>query len=150
MKYSRRRPDRRRGKGLLTTRDIEIVRDDWEKVELIADRAASLLYDRLFALDRRLRLLFPLDLEDQKLKVIRMLGAAVYGLSNPDVLVPILRTLGRKHFAIGVRNEDYATLAEALIWTLRQGIGEAFTAEHEAAWTRVYGELAGHMQADIH
>ena len=136
--------------GMLTARDIEIVRDDWEKVELIADQAATLLYDRLFALDRNLRLLFPLDLEAQKVKVIRMLGVAIYGLSDPDVLAPILRTLGRKHFERGVRDQDYDTLAEALIWTLRQGLGGAFDAEHEAAWTRVYAALAVHMRADIH
>ena len=135
---------------MLTARDIEIVRDDWEKVELIAYEAATLLYDRLFALDRSLRLLFPLDLQDQKLKLIRMLGAAIYGLSDPDVLAPILRTLGRKHFELGVRDHDYDTLAQALIWTLRQGLGAAFDAEHEAAWTRVYATLAAHMRADIH
>jgi hypothetical protein len=38
----------------------------------------------MFALDRSLRLLFPLDLEEQKRKVIRMLGAAIYGLSTRD------------------------------------------------------------------
>ena len=68
---------------MMSERDIEIVRSDWEKVELIADQAATLLYDRLFALDPAIRLLFPPDLEDQKLKVIRMLGAAIYGLSIP-------------------------------------------------------------------
>jgi len=135
---------------MLTSRDIEIVRDDWEKVELIADQAAALLYDRLFTLDRNLRLLFPLDLADQKLKVIRMLGAAIYGLSDPDVLRPILRGLGRRHFELGVRDQDYETLAEALFWTLRQGLGPAFDAEHEAAWQRVYAALAAHMRADIH
>ena len=134
----------------MTNRDIELVRDDWEKVELIADQAATLLYDRLFALDRELRLLFPLDLADQKLKVIRMLGAAIYGLSDPDVLEPILRSLGRKHFELGVRDRDYDTLAQALLWTLRQGLGAAFDAEHEAAWTRAYALLAGRMRADIH
>jgi hemoglobin-like flavoprotein len=135
---------------MLTARDIEIVRDDWEKVELIADQAATLLYDRLFALDRKLRLLFPLDLAEQKLKVIRMLGAAIYGLSDPEVLEPILRALGRKHFELGVRDQDYETLAEALMWTLRQGLGDTFDAEHEAAWTRVYAALAARMRADIH
>jgi hemoglobin-like flavoprotein len=135
---------------MLTARDIEIVRDDWEKVEAMADQAATLLYDRLFALDRKLRFLFPIDLAAQKLKVIRLLGAAIYGLSDPDVLTPILRTLGRKHFEYGVRDQDYELLAEALIWTLRQGLGDAFDAEHEAAWTRVYSVLTAHMRADIH
>ena len=134
---------------MVNERDIEIVRSDWEKVELMADTAATLLYDRLFALDPDIRLLFPPDLEEQKLKVIRMLGAAIYGLSDPEVLIPILHLLGRKHFAFGVRARDYATLADALLWTLRQGLGDAFDAEHEAAWKSVYAELAEHMQADL-
>jgi len=135
---------------LLTARDIEIVRSDWEKVERAGEAAATLLYDRLFSLDRRIRLLFPLDLEEQKLKVIRMLGAAIHGLSNPDVLLPILRLLGRKHVAFGVREEHYAMLADALIWTLRQALAGAFDEEHEAAWTRVYTVLATHMQMDAY
>ena len=134
---------------MVSDRDIEIVRSDWEKVELMADAAATLLYDRLFALDPGIRLLFPPDLEEQKLKVIRMLGASIYGLSDPDVLIPILHLLGRKHFAFGVRERDYATLADALLWTLRMGLGEAFDGEHETAWKHVYAELAEHMQADL-
>ena len=134
---------------MVSERDIEIVRSDWEKVELIADTAATLLYDRLFSLDPGIRLLFPLDLEEQKLKVLRMLGASIYGLSDPEVLIPILHLLGRKHFAFGVRAQDYDTLAEALLWTLQRGLGDAFDASHEVAWKRVYAELAAHMQADL-
>ena len=134
---------------MVSERDIEIVRSDWEKVELIADAAATLLYDRLFALDPSIRLLFPLDLEEQKLKVLRMLGASIYGLSDPEVLSPILHLLGRKHHAFGVRAGDYATLADALVWTLQQGLGDAFDAAHEAAWKSVYAELSTHMQADL-
>jgi nitric oxide dioxygenase len=135
---------------LLTAHDIEIVRGDWEKVEAIADAAATLLYDRLFALDPQLRLLFPPDLEEQKRKVIRILGATLHGLSDPEVLFPILRLLGRKHVALGVRPHHYATLASALTWTLRKGLGNAFDGEHEAAWTHVYAVLAAHMQTDAH
>jgi hemoglobin-like flavoprotein len=135
---------------LLTAHDIEIVRGDWEKVEAIADAAATLLYDRLFALDPQIRLLFPLDVEEQKLKVIRMLGAAIHGLSDPEVLFPILRLLGRKHVAFGVRPHHYATLASALLWTLQRGLGDAFDDQHEAAWTHVYAVLAAQLQTDAH
>ena len=78
-----------------------------------------------------------------------MLGASIYGLSDPEVLIPILHLLGRKHHGFGVRAADYATLADALLWTLQQGLGEAFDAQHEAAWKHVYAELAAHMQADL-
>jgi hemoglobin-like flavoprotein len=135
---------------LLTAHDIDIVRGDWEKVEAVADAAATLLYDRLFALDPQLRLLFPMDLEAQKRKAIGTLGVAIYGLSDPDVLFPILHLLGRKHVAFGVRAHHYATLASALIWTLRRSLGDAFDGEHEAAWIHVYAVLAAHMQTGAH
>ena len=135
---------------MLTAREIEIVRGEWEKVEAIADAAATLLYDRLFALDPQIRVLFPLDLEEQKVKAIQVLGVALQGLSDPEVLFPILRLLGRKHVTFGVRPHHYATLASALIWTLRTGLGDAFDDEHEAAWTHVYAVLTAHMQTGAH
>ena len=34
----------------------------------------------------------------------------------------------------------------ALLWTLAQGLGSAFTNEVEEAWTTVYSMLAGEMK----
>jgi len=45
-----------------------------------------------------------------------------------------------------VVDDDYDTVAEALIWTLEQGLGEAFTPDVADAWVAVYGFLAGIMQ----
>jgi len=130
----------------LSRRDIRIVQRDWAKVERIADTAATLFYDRLFALDPSVRPLFKGDMAAQKVKLTRMIGAAVYGLRDAEVLMPILRHLGQKHARLGVRDEHYATVGEALIETLRQGLGQGFGADNEAAWTRVYGVLAEGMK----
>jgi hemoglobin-like flavoprotein len=138
------------GTALLTAHDIQIVRGDWERVEASADAAATLLYDRLFALDPQIRLLFPLDLAAHKLKVIQMLGVAVHGLSDPGVLFPILRLLGRKLVAFGVRPHHYETLASALTSTLHEELGDAFDDEHEAAWADVCAVLSAHIQTDAH
>jgi hemoglobin-like flavoprotein len=131
---------------MLTQREIEIVQRDWDKIELIADQAATLLYDKLFTLAPGVRRLFPANLADQKTKLVRMLGTAIYGLSQPDVLMPIIAHLGRKHVLFGVRNDDYETLAIALLWTLRQGLGSQFGPENEAAWTKAYAVLADAMK----
>ena len=40
-----------------------------------------------------------------------------------------------------------ATVGEALIWTLGQGLGPAFTDEAREAWLAAYTLLAGVMQA---
>ena len=132
---------------MLTKRDIEIVQSDWEKVEPVAETAARLLYDRLFVLDPSARSLFPADIADQRRKLVRMIGAAVYGLANPEILMPLVRFLGRKHVRFGVRDEHYDTVGAALLWTLKQELGPAFGPESEAAWSRVYAVLVEAMRS---
>jgi hemoglobin-like flavoprotein len=41
----------------------------------------------------------------------------------------------------------YDTVDAALLWTLEQGLGDVFTPEVRAAWTKLYGVLATTMQA---
>jgi hemoglobin-like flavoprotein len=45
-----------------------------------------------------------------------------------------------------VSEAHHATVAEALLWTLGQGLGPAFTDEVREAWTDTYIALAGVMQ----
>jgi hemoglobin-like flavoprotein len=54
--------------------------------------------------------------------------------------------LGRKHTGYGVRPEHYDVVGEALLWTLGQGLGDAFTIETEEAWTAAYVLLSTVMQ----
>jgi hemoglobin-like flavoprotein len=124
--------------GGLPARTIELVQASWASVLPIADVAATLFYDRLFELDPSLRALFKSDLGEQKKKLMLTLGVAVDGLRTPAKLVPVLQTLGVRHAGYMVVERHYATVGEALIWTLREGLGEAFTPEVEAAWAEVY------------
>jgi hemoglobin-like flavoprotein len=61
--------------------------------------------------------------------------------------MPAVRQLGRRHAAYGVRPEHYATVGEALIWTLEQGLGADFTPATRRAWTDAYASLAWAMIA---
>ena len=61
--------------------------------------------------------------------------------------MPTLHGLGRRHRGYGVEDRHYATVGEALIWTLGQGLGPAFTDEARDAWLAAYTLLAGVMQA---
>jgi hemoglobin-like flavoprotein len=71
---------------------------------------------------------------------------AVRGLDNLPALVPAVEHLGKRHVRYGVRAEHYETVAEALLWTLQTGLGDAFTPAVRDAWVAVYGVLAGVMQ----
>jgi nitric oxide dioxygenase len=45
-----------------------------------------------------------------------------------------------------VRDEHYAKVGDALIWTLEQGLKPSFTREAREAWTALYGTVAATMQ----
>jgi nitric oxide dioxygenase len=130
---------------MLTADDIVLVRASFAKVLPIKDAAADLFYDRLFEL-RRSSGMFPSDLREQKQKLMAMIAAAVGGLDDLNTLIPKVKALGARHAGYGVTVKDYATVADALMWTLDRGLGEAFTPEVRSAWAKVYGVLAGTMQ----
>jgi len=56
-----------------------------------------------------------------------MLNIAVKLLDNPDELVPILNDLGKRHVLRSVKKEYYPVVGEALIATLKAGLGADFT-----------------------
>jgi hemoglobin-like flavoprotein len=100
----------------------------------------------LFALDPALKPLFKGDMTEQGRKLMAMIGVAVANLHNLDSVVPAVQDLGRRHAGYGVLAEHYATVAEALLWTLQQGLGDDFTPETRQAWVETYTTLAGVMQ----
>jgi hemoglobin-like flavoprotein len=126
---------------------IRLVRSTFAQVLPVADLAAGLFYDRLFSLDPSLRLLFAADLEPQKHALMATLGLVIGYLDRPEELAPIVEQLGRRHAGYGVRAGHYATVGSALLWTLEQGLGPAFTPAVRAAWTEVYDLLATTMRA---
>lgn len=131
----------------MTPTDKSLVQQTFAQVVPIADQAAALFYGRLFELDPSLRPLFKGDMTAQGKKLMQVLGYAVGKLDALDELVPAVAALGRKHAGYGVKERDYETVGAALLWTLGQGLGPAFTPEVQAAWTSVYGVLAGTMTA---
>ena len=52
--------------------------------------------------------------------------------------------------APSVKAEHYPVVGSALLWTLEQGLGEAWTAEVAAAWTAAYGTLSGYMISEAY
>lgn len=130
----------------MTPKQIELVQHSWRRVQPIAEAAAQMFYDRLFILDPSLRSLFRGDVKEQGRKLMAMIAFAVKGLTRVEQVVPGVQALGRRHAGYGVKDEHYATVAAALLWTLEQGLGEAFTAEVREAWTAAYGLLANTMK----
>ena len=89
--------------------------------------------------------MFPEDLTEQKRKLMAMIGRAVAGLNQLDALVPAVQDLGRRHASYGLLAPHYGTVAGALLWTLEQGLGDAWNDDVKAAWTETYTVLATTM-----
>ena len=130
----------------MTPHEIELIRASWAGVAPIADTAAELFYGRLFERDRAIERLFRrTDMAAQRKNLMQTLTVVVTSLDKLEQILPAVQALGRRHATYGVREEHYATVGEALLWTLEQGLGEAFTPEVRAAWTTAYGTLASVM-----
>jgi hemoglobin-like flavoprotein len=125
---------------------ISLVRESFDLVEPIAPQAAALFYANLFEADPSLQRLFSGDMEAQGARLMQMIGVAVAKLDEPEVLMPVLRALGRRHAGYGVQEEHYEIVGGALLRTLQQGLGAAWTPEVESAWIDVYGVLASTMK----
>lgn len=131
---------------MITPEQKTLVQSTWAQVVPIADTAAALFYNRLFEIDPSLRPLFTSDIKEQGAKLMAMIGVAVKGLDRLDEIVPAVQALGRRHVGYGVKDEHYATVASALLWTLEKGLGEAYTPPVAEAWTVTYTLLADVMK----
>lgn len=126
----------------MTPEQIEMVKTTWASVAAISDAAADLFYGRLFELDPKLKSLFQGDMTEQGKKLMQMIGVAVANLHQLDhVLVPV-QELGKRHVDYNVEDKDYDTVAEALLWTLEKGLGDAWNEDVKDAWTETYVTLA--------
>jgi hemoglobin-like flavoprotein len=131
----------------LTPKQIADVQRTWEICVPIADTAADIFYNKLFELDPTLRALFPSELKEQKKKLMTMFTTAVRSLNDLDALVPAVQALGRRHVGYKVKDQDYNTVGNALIYTLELGLGVHWNAEVKEAWVLVYGVLSSTMIA---
>jgi hemoglobin-like flavoprotein len=130
----------------MTPEQIELVKSSWAQMEPIADTAAKLFYGKLFELDPTLRPLFTGSIAGHGRKFVRMVDTAVNGLDRLDQLLPDIKDLGMRHSACHVKDAHYDTVGTALLWTLHQGLGAAFTTDVATAWATLYTLLADTMK----
>ena len=131
----------------LTPRQIQLVQESFAKVKPIAAQAAGIFYGKLFEFDPALRKLFKGDMDAQGKKLMTVLAVAVDSLKRLDQLVPVLEQLAERHVQYGVEIADYTTVGNALLQTLKAGLGDDFTPETRQAWIAVYQLVADTMRS---
>jgi hemoglobin-like flavoprotein len=131
----------------MTPEQITLVKESWAKVVPISDKAAELFYGKLFESYPEVQPYFKGDMQEQGRKLMAMINTAVTGLDDLGPLVPAVQEMGKRHAGYGVKDEDYDKVAVCLLWTLEQGLGDAFTPATKEAWTVMYTTVADVMKA---
>ncbi|SHJ90557.1 Hemoglobin-like flavoprotein [Pseudonocardia thermophila] len=124
-----------------------------QSLQAVVDRPlelAEVFYEELFAMEPRLRAVFPHDLSGQMYKMTEMLLAAITGLTEPDLsqLEARLHELGRRHFfRYGVEPWQYTYIGHALVRAVREVAGPAFSGAMSSSWIALAQWVTAHMIA---
>jgi hemoglobin-like flavoprotein len=130
---------------MITTTQVKLIQTSFQQVLPIADTAGMLLYQRIFTLAPETRALFDDDIAPQAKRLMAAVKVVVDGLENLERVAPMLVKLGARHVRYGVRAEHFEVAGGALLWTLEQGLGEAFTPEVRDAWAAAWDVIADAM-----
>ncbi|MDD1795102.1 globin domain-containing protein [Enterovibrio makurazakiensis] len=133
----------------LTAHQVTLITESFKKVEPISLKAAEIFYDTLFSYDPSLKALFKGDMKQQGRKLMAMLHAAVSTLNSPEQLLPVLQQLAKRHEGYGVKKSHFTPVGNALLHTLKVGLGDDFTPETRAAWVALLHFVADTMKAEM-
>lgn len=135
-------PLARPGGRTLSDHQKQLVRQSFTRLEPAVELVVRAFYARLFEIAPEVEPLFAGEMAEQRRKLTSALQLAVASLDKLEELAPTLKLLGVKHREHGVDATHYGAVGEALLWTLREALEDAFDAETHDAWAAVYTHLA--------
>lgn len=140
---------------------LRLLQRSFSKIEPVAEQFGTIFYERLFAIAPEMRPLFRTDIKAQQSKFMKVIAEVVQlhlraMISLPataqvsgEVMIPGAFWSGKLHAAYGVRMEDFDSMKQALIWALRQTLGNDLTPEVEEAWVAAYDIVARAMKTGM-
>lgn len=131
----------------MTPTQVRLVQDSFALIGSDSASVARLFYARLFEIDPSTRPLFTTDIDVQGAKLMQVLQMVVTSLDRLGPLISTIESLARRHVDYGVSERHYSSVGTALIWTLDEALGDAFTTDVRAAWVEAYGILSTTMIA---
>jgi hemoglobin-like flavoprotein len=134
----------------MNSTQIALVQESFAKVAPISEQAAVIFYDRLFEVAPSVKAMFPIDMTEQRKKLMATLAVVVNGLNNLEAVLPAASALAKRHVSYGAKPEHYPVVGGALLWTLEKGLGAAWTPDVADAWTAAYGTLSGYMISEAY
>ena len=131
----------------MTGTQILLVKNSWKLLRnldhiLIGD----VFYGKLFVDAPHLKHLFKHPLEVQSKKLIDMLNFIVSHLDNIEKLNEEIGQLSIRHIKYGVQAIHYDAVGNALLWTLKHGLGRDWNEDVKEAWAICYQNLSMAMK----
>ena len=139
-----------RGRDRVTPDQVQAIQDSFKLVVPISQQAAALFYGRLFEIASDVKPLFRGDMTEQGRKLMATLGVVVNSIDKLEAILPAASALAKRHVDYGVKAEDYTPVGAALLWTLQQGLGKAWTPDLAQAWGAAYALLSDYMISEAY
>ena len=130
----------------MTQEQVKLIKESWDRV-LQLDQAVvgQLFYDRLFETAPQVKSLFRAPVTEQSKKLLAMISYVISRLDRLPDISSELEKLAKRHVQYGVKDEHYAIVGSALLWSLKVALGPRWDNELKQAWTTCYETLAGAM-----
>jgi nitric oxide dioxygenase len=90
--------------------------------------------------------MFSEDMKEQHKKLLSALALVVRSLHTPEKIIGAVEKLAVKHLDYGVEPQHYTYVGNALLRTLKKGLGPDLTSEVCDAWTDAFRMLARVMK----
>src|SRR5512138_3634992 len=108
--------------------DIILIKRSWRVFrEMDPSVIGDAFYSKLFSYNKSLRKMFPRNMIQQYQKLMDMINTIIARLDKLDELNDEISAMARRHVQYGVRPGHYKLVGDALLWTLRQGLGNDWT-----------------------
>jgi hemoglobin-like flavoprotein len=133
----------------MTPEQVNLITQSFDEMWPIRRNLAARFYNRFFEIAPDAQRLFPKDMERLHLKLMDTIAAIVGALDNHALFQSIISNTARQHARFGVNSRQLVAFGDALIWSLEQQLGSAFTPELRQAWISLYKTVQTEMIANI-
>ncbi len=123
--------------------DVETLESSFALLAPQAEELVRRFYEELYRRAPAVKPLFNNTTpESQQTKLLAALKLVIENVRKPEALAPALTAMGERHQGYGVLADHYPIVASALIDTMKDMAGEAWTETIEAAWSQALSVIA--------
>jgi hemoglobin-like flavoprotein len=127
---------------MMTPRQIDLVQGTWKYVAPKSAETAEMFYGRLAQVSPACRPTFNADATEQGRDLMQTISEHVNSLTMLDTIAPAVEAVGERRRERNSADETGDSVEQALLWTLEQQLGPAYTDDVDQAWTTICESLA--------